>query len=715
MNRIFAFILSVLFVLNPILAMPQVFAAEPKQDTPETLQSQSAPADNTTPDAADLSAVPEQIENELKEHIANVYGREQTDEIYSNILRIIEDTKKQRPQKLVQEDYNRTSDWYKDEIVYMFYADQFGVNDNNQPSTFKNAVKMLDYLKLLGVTTIYILPFADSPMNDSGFDVRDPRNVRADLGGMKEFKEFLDAAHQYGFKVKADLVLNHLSDQHKWFQDALKGDVSKLDNFVVKDKMPEYTTYKDEKLGFVAEYKEDDGTISKRRIIFPEITDSHYRKVTINGRDYYLYHTFYPFQLDINWENPDVMYYALGTVAFWANLGIDIFRLDAIPYLIKENGTNAENLPKTHEVIKIISLFIQATAPRSVIQAEACQTPKNILPYFGSERKVNLNISGKEKEIVRTDEFQIAYHFPYMPAIWASLVSADNRYFWKAHKQTPKIPDSATWAIFLRVHDELTLEMVNAKTRELIYDDLEPKGAEFRKGFGVSGRMANFLDNDTDRIGMAFSILLSLPGIPIIYYGDEIGSQNNYTYAQRFAKLRELKQRAKNKGKNKVEMLSYFDSRDINRGAIKRRTFYNATRAENSFEGKVFKKVKQLIEVRKKYPVIARGDFTQIKTNAPEIFAYMRTLGDEQIIVINNLSDNRTVAELNIPNIPWWKKDDDVYLLDLLNNRKRRVNYSKPTKNLIMRLKPYDSVWFKVEKLSAEDAPTEKTTPEKSN
>ena len=332
-----------------------------------------------------------------------------------------------------------------------------------------------------------------------------------------------------------------------------------------------------------------------------------------------------------------------------------------------------------------------------------------------SERKVNLNISGKEKEIVRTDEFQIAYHFPYMPAIWASLVSADNRYFWKAHKQTPKIPDSATWAIFLRVHDELTLEMVNAKTRELIYDDLEPKGAEFRKGFGVSGRMANFLDNDTDRIGMAFSILLSLPGIPIIYYGDEIGSQNNYTYAQRFAKLRELKQRAKNKGKNKVEMLSYFDSRDINRGAIKRRTFYNATRAENSFEGKVFKKVKQLIEVRKKYPVIARGDFTQIKTNAPEIFAYMRTLEDEQIIVINNLSDHRTVAELNIPNIPWWKKDDDVYLLDLLNNRKRRVNYSKPTKNLIMRLKPYDSVWFKVEKLSAEDAPTEKTTPEKSN
>lgn len=689
-NKIFATLLSAILLVNPFIIMPAI--AQETENVSTQIEEQISPP----------QIIPEQIEKELKDNIAKVYGNDKTEEIYSNIYKIIEETKKNRPAKLVDEDLNRTADWYKDEIIYMFYADQFGVNDNNQPSTFKNAIKMFDYLKTLGVTTIYILPFADSPMSDAGFDVRDPRNVRADLGGMKEFKEFLDAAHQYGFKVKADLVLNHFSDQHQWFQEALKGDVDKLNRFVVKEQLPEYTTYKDEKLGMVVEYKESDGTVSKRRLIFPEQTDSHYRKVTIAGKDYYLYHTFYPFQLDINWENPDVLYYGLETVAFWANLGIDIFRLDAIPYLIKENGTNAENLPKTHSVIKIISLFIQATSPRSVIQAEACQMPKKILPYFGDERTITHNIKDKEKEITRTDEFQIAYHFPYMPAIWASLVSADNKYFWKAHKQTPKIPDSATWAIFLRVHDELTLEMVNAKTREIIYDDLEPKGEEFRKGYGVSGRMANFLDNNPDRIGMAFSILMSLPGIPIIYYGDEIGSQNNFSYAKRFAKLRELKQKAKS-NKNKVEMLSYFDSRDINRGSIKRRTFYNATRAENSFEGKVFKKVKQLIEVRKKYPVIARGDFTQIKTNAPEIFAYMRTLGDEQIIIINNLSDHKTVAELNIPNIPWWKKDDDVYLLDLLNNRKRRVNYSKPNTNLIMRLKPYDSVWFKVEKLQSNE------------
>lgn len=346
-------------------------------------------------------------------------------------------------------------------------------------------------------------------MADAGFDVKDPRNVRNDLGGMQEFQEFITAARNKGFKIKADLVLNHFSDQHEWFQKALIGDTDKLDYFVTRDEMPEFTKYQDEKLGTVVEYKEPTGETSKRRLIFPEQTDSHYRKVTINNKDYYLYHTFYPFQLDINWENPEVLYYNLETIAYWANLGVDIFRMDAIPYLIKEKGTNAENQPKTHSIITILSDFLQATAPRSVIQAEACQMPNKILPYFGKERTYKEEILGEEKEITRTSEVQIAYHFPYMPAIWASLITEDNKYFWQAHRQTPAIPDSASWAIFLRVHDELTLEMCNKKIREIIYENLEPKGAEFRKGFGVSGRMANFLDNNPERIGMAFSILMS--------------------------------------------------------------------------------------------------------------------------------------------------------------------------------------------------------------
>lgn len=387
---------------------------------------------------------------------------------------------------------------------------------------------------------------------------------------MFEFQQFMTEAKKRGFKIKADLVLNHLSDQHEWFQDALKGDINKLNYFVVRKDMPEYKKYKDEKLGYVVEYTENDGTISKRRLIFPENTDNHYRKVTINGRDYYVYHTFYPFQPDINWENPDVLYYVLDTIAFWANMGVDIFRMDAIPYLDKTPGTNAENQPKTHAVIQLISAYMQVISPRSVIQAEACQQPKKILPYFGTERKIDEVIEGKNKELVRTDEVQIAYHFPYMPAIWASLITADNKYFWKAYKNTPKIPDSASWALFLRVHDELTLEMVNQKTRELLYDGLSPKVPNLEKVCSFR-KNAYFLDNNPDRIGMAFSILMSLPGIPIIYYGDEIGIQNNFANAKKSAKLRELRQ--KKNSKNKVDMLSYFDSRDINRGPIRKALF----------------------------------------------------------------------------------------------------------------------------------------------
>ena len=636
-------------------------------------------------------AIPESVEKEMKDSIKKIYGSDKVDEIYSHIYFLAQKARAQRPDYLVKDDLTRGSDWYKDEIIYMFYADQFGVRSTIKPNTFKDSIGMLDYLKDLGVTTIYILPFVDSPMCDAGFDIRNPRNVRADLGGLDEFKQFISAAREKGFKIKADLVLNHISDQHEWFKDALKGDLDKLHYFVVKEEMPEFTKYKDEKLGWVVEYKESDGSVSKRRLIFPEQTEHNYRQVTINNKNYYLYHTFYPFQLDMNWENPEVLYYNLETITFWANLGIDIFRMDAIPYLMKENGTNAENLPRTHETIKLLSLFLQSIAPRSVIQAEACQLPNKILPYFGKERTITETIDDKEKELTRTDEVQIAYHFPYMPAIWASLITADNRYFWKAHKQTPEIPSTASWAIFLRVHDELTLEMVNKKTRELIYEDLEPKGAEFRKGFGVSGRMANFLDNDPDRISMAFSILMSLPGIPIIYYGDEIASQNNFYNARRFARLREIKEKNKT-SKNGTELLSYFDSRDINRGAIRAKNFYNAQQ-----DNKVYKRVKQLIKVRKENPVISRGTFTQVKTKSPEIFAYTRTYNDEKVIIINNLSNKKIKAEIELPTETIWTGDKDVLLTDLLNKRKLKVSISTTNKKMTLLLRPYDTAWLKIE------------------
>ena len=679
MKKLIAGILTLLFIVN---VTPAGFAI----NAPAISQITNKTEENTI--------ISSKLEKEIKISLAKVYGAENVDEIYSNILKIAEDTKAKRPANLVVEDLSRPSDWYKDEVIYMFYANHFGVKNPDKNNTFKDDIQMLDYLKTLGVTTIYILPFVDSPMEDAGFDIRNPRGIRADLGGMFEFQKFIAAARAKGFKIKADLVLNHFSDQHEWFQQALKGDTSKINYFVVREQMPEYTRYKDEKLGWVAEYKESNGKISKRRIIFPEITENNYRKVTIKNKDYYFYHTFYPFQLDINWKNPEVLYYNLETIAFWANQGVDIFRMDAIPYLIKEDGTNAENLEETHRIIKILSAFIQAVAPRSVIQAEACQMPNKILPYFGTERKIKENINGEEKELIRTDEVQIAYHFPYMPAIWASLVTADNSYFWKAYRQTPKIPDSASWAIFLRVHDELTLEMVNEKTREILFEDLAPKGAAFRKGFGVSGRMANFLDKNPDRIGMAFSILMSLPGIPIIYYGDEIGIQNNFANANKSAKLREAKQKNNKNIKNKVKMLSYFDSRDINRGPITQKTFEDAVNHKGTYNNRVYERVKQLIKVRKQYPVITRGSFVELKTKSPEVFAYVRATDTDRVVVINNLSDDKIKATVVFTDDNFGKKGKDIYLKNLLTDKMVRARVEN--KELTVRLNAYDAMWLKM-------------------
>lgn len=639
--------------------------------------------------------ISEELKKELKYNIQAVYGAENTDAIYNRIEKLAAKSVSQRPKNLLNEDVTRVSDWYKDEIIYMFYVDQFGVITPGKPNSFKDSVQMLDYLKDLGVTTLYILPFADSPMDDSGFDVKNPKNVRKDLGGMPEFKEFVIAAKQKGFKIKADLVLNHFSDQHEWFKQAMAGDLDKLNYFIVREEMPKYRKYEDPKRGTIVEYEEPNGKISKRRLIFPDITDNHYRKVTIQGKDYYLYHTFYPFQLDINWENPEVLYYCLETISYWANLGIDIFRMDAIPYFVKEEGSTAENLDKTHNVVKIISLYLQATAPRSVIQAEACQTPKDILPYFGKEREIKTEINNHPVDLKRTDEIQIAYHFPYMPALWASFITENNKYFLDANKATPAIPDSASWATFLRVHDELTLEMVTPEVRKIIYDALEPRGAEFRNGLGVSGRTANFLGNNPDRIIMAYSVLLSLPGIPIIYYGDEIAAQNNFSYAKKAAKTREQNQK-----KNKIRLLSFFDSRDINRGVLDYNAFYSAMKNTRgtTLSSKVHSEVKHMIDLRKNTPALSRGSLTILKTKSEKDFEYIREYEGEKYLIVHNLGSTKRVSEIDLPVGMVFKpvKKDCIYLENILNGQKYKVKVSPTQKTTRLLMYPYATVWLKI-------------------
>ncbi len=647
--------------------------------------------EGTVQEAIEPADISNKLKKELKEAIIQVYGKQNADEIYENVLKIAQNAINKRPQELKNEDKVRKADWYKNEIIYMFYVDHFGVLKDDKNNTFKDTAAMFDYLEDLGVTTLYMLPFADSPMADAGFDVKNPRKVRENLGGMAEFKEFVTSAKKRGFKIKADLVLNHLSDEHEWFKKLESGDETYLDYFIYKEKMPEYTKYKDEKLGTVIEYKEEDGKISKRRLIFPENTETNYRKITVNNKDYYIYHTFYPFQPDINWQNPKVLYYMLDTVTNWANLGVDIFRMDAIPYLSKDSGTNAENQPKTHAIINILSNYIQLTAPASVIQVEACQAPKDILPYFGKDREVQVNIDSENIKFKRTSEAQIAYHFPNMNAIWASLVTGDKKYFIDTNKKTPTIPKTAVWGNFLRVHDELTLEMVSPEVRNIIFEDLVTKGADFRNGFGVSGRLANFLDKNPNRIEEAFAILFSVSGVPIIYYGDEVGAANNYENAKKSAENRVKKE------KTAQNLLSVFDSRDINRGQIPQKLFYGSTKGYYEFNSKVYKKVKNLIEIRKKYPVMVNGDFEILKTKSKHNFCYIRKNKEQQILVINNLSKDKLIAEITLPPTVVLKNNGKITSLkNLINDDDVKVNISLQNRTMHLRIAPYQVLWLEL-------------------
>ena len=321
--------------------------------------------------------------------------------------------------------------------------------------------------------------------------------------------------------------------------------------------------------------------------------------------------------------------------------------------------------------------------------------PKDVIPYFGTEKKSEVIVDGKTRDFKRTDEVQIAYNFPYMPALWASFITEDSNYFKEAVKQTPGIPDSASWATFLRVHDELTLEMVTPEMRQLIYNALEPKGAPFRKGFGVAGRMANFLDEDHDHIEMAFSVLLSMPGIPIIYYGDEIGAKNNFENAKKSADLRKKKQ-----AKSKIKLLSFFDSRDINRGLLTQQAFYDAKNSTKTYSGKIYHKVQKMIALRKSTPALSRGDLTILKTNYPHVFAYIRSYKGEKYLIVNNLSDKRLTAEVDLPANMLIKaiknNEHSVYLTNILTDEQYKLKPSIKDKKTRLLMYPYAEVWLKL-------------------
>ncbi|HEX8416646.1 MAG TPA: maltose alpha-D-glucosyltransferase [Methylobacterium sp.] len=378
--------------------------------------------------------------------------------------------------------------WYRDAIIYQIHVKSFFDSNNDGIGDFEGLTQKLDYVRDLGVTAIWLMPFYPSPLRDDGYDIGDYREVNASYGTMEEFRRFVDAAHERGLRVITELVINHTSDQHPWFQRAREAPAGS----------PERDFYV---------WSDTDTPYGDTRIIFLDTEVSNWTWDPVAKQ--YFWHRFYSHQPDLNFDNPAVLEAVIEVMRYWLDMGVDGLRLDAIPYLIERDGTNCENLPETHVVIKAIRAALDASYPDRMLLAEANQWPEETAQYFGDG-----------------DECHMAFHFPLMPRMYMAIAREDRHPITDIMRQTPEIPEGCQWAIFLRNHDELTLEMVTAEERDYLWSFYAAE-RRARINLGIRRRLAPLLENDRRKIELMKSLVLSMPGTPVLYYGDEIGMGDN--------------------------------------------------------------------------------------------------------------------------------------------------------------------------------------------
>jgi len=527
------------------------------------------------------------------------------------------------------------SDWYKDAVVYSLYVDLFNTN-------FDGLIAKLDYLSDLGITCLWLLPILDSPMRDAGFDIRNYDLIRHALLGLPEnftkqqqeeaFGRFMAELQKRKLRVIFDFAANHTSDEHPWFLEAKKSADNPYRNYYI--------------------WSKDTTCYSDARILFKGMEHSNWEA---SGADYF-FHRFFSFQPDLNYRNPDVLVEMSKYLLYWQQIGVDGFRADAIPYLWKEIGTDCENLPNTHVIVKFFRAILDYVKPGTLLLAEACQQPAKVVEYMG-----------------KGDECQAAYHFPMMPMLYKAMA----QHSYEPIKNilntsvTPVIPANSQWFTFLRCHDELSLELVyvSEADRKFIHDNycLEPDW-DFRQGEGISARLANLLQFDDRRIGLAYSMMLSLPGTPVIYYGDEFGKENDEAY------YREMIQQT---GKN--------DTRLHVRGKIDWFKREAQLKLPETFQSKVFVRMQHLLAVRNKHKAFGRGsiDFLALKnadaaTNLA-ILAFWRIYHDEKILIIQNLAD--TAQKVLMPAVTGT-------LVDLFSVEQPFTTY--------LHLDPFEYRWYKL-------------------
>ena len=497
--------------------------------------------------------------------------------------------------------------WYKDAVIYEVHVRAFYDSNADGIGDFPGIIQKLDYIQDLGVNTIWLLPFYPSPMKDDGYDIADYHNVHPQYGTRGEFRQFVREAHRRGLKVITELVINHTSDQHPWFQAARRAAAgsAKRNYYVWSDTNTKYA-----------------GT----RIIFTDTETSNWTWDPVANA--YYWHRFFSHQPDLNFDNPRVVQAVIKTMRFWLDMGVDGFRLDAIPYLIEREGTSNENLPQTHKVIKDIRRELDRVYGNRMLLAEANQWPEDVRDYFGDG-----------------DECHMAYHFPLMPRIYMGIAQENRHPIVEIMHQTPDLPDSCQWAIFLRNHDELTLEMVTSGERDYMYK-MYAADERARLNLGIRRRLAPLMDNDTDRIKLMNSLLLSMPGSPIIYYGDEIGMGDNIFLGDRNGVRTPMQWSPdRNAGFSRadpqrlylppiMDPLYGYESVNVEAQTREPSSLLNWTR--------------RLLAVRKTTKALGRGSLRFLKPGNRKVLAYLREHGDEAILCVANLGRSAQPVELDL-------------------------------------------------------------------
>ncbi len=497
--------------------------------------------------------------------------------------------------------------WYKRAVFYEVLVRGFADSNGDGTGDLKGLVSKLDYLSWLGIDCIWLLPIFQSPLRDGGYDISDYFTILPDFGDLGDFVQLVDEAHKRGMRVIADLVMNHTSDQHPWFQASRSDPTGPYGDYYV--------------------WSDTDTRYRDARIIFVDTEKSNWTFDPVRGA--YYWHRFFGHQPDLkNFENPAVQDTMLGTLRFWLELGIDGFRLDAVPYLFEEEGTNCENLPRTHEYLKRIRKEIDADYPDRVLLAEANQWPADVVEYFGEG-----------------DECHMAFHFPLMPRIFMS-VRREQRYpISEILSQTPQIPDGCQWGIFLRNHDELTLEMVTDEERDYMYSEYagDPR---MKANIGIRRRLAPLLENSRDQMELFTALLLSLPGSPVLYYGDEIGMGDNIWLGDRDG-VRTPMQWTPDRNAG----FSTCDPGRLYLPVIMDPIYgYQGLNVEAQMRTStsLLHWTRRMIETRKRHPTFGVGTFTELGASNPSILAFVREFGDDRVLCVNNLSRFPQPVELDL-------------------------------------------------------------------